>query len=96
MLEYDRSVNWKVAMNFSIHMDEETLRQIELLAKKTGKSRNALLNIAAREYVRGQSKREWPGTVARWLMVKGPVKIRNFAGFEAHRGELGELRDVEL
>ena len=83
-------------MNFSIHMDEETLRQIETLAKKTGKSRNALVNIAVREFVRGQSKCEWPETVRRWLEVKRPVKIRNFAGFEAHRGELGEPRDVEL
>ena len=83
-------------MNFSIHMDDETLRQIEVLAKKTGKSRNALVNIAVREFMRSQSRREWPKTVTRWLEVKRPVKIRNFAGFEVHRGELGNLRDVEL
>jgi hypothetical protein len=83
-------------MNFSIHMDEGTLRQIEALAKKTGKSRNALVNIAVREFVRGQSRREWPATVARWLDIRRPAKIRNFAGFEANRGELGKLRDVEL
>ena len=83
-------------MNFSIHMDEKTLRQIELLAKNTGKSRNALVNIAVREFVLGQSRREWPATVARWLADKRPLKIRNFAGFEAHRRELGKLRTVEL
>ncbi len=39
---------------------------------------------------------EWPETVKRWLEVKRPVKIRNFAGFEAHRRDLGEPRDVKL
>ena len=83
-------------MNFSVHMDPKTLRQIELLAKKLGKTRNALVNIAVNEFVRGQSEREWPETVARWLETRGPAKIRNFAGFEAHRSQLGALRDVDL
>ena len=83
-------------MNFSVHMDPKTLLQVELLAKKMGKTRNALVNIAVSEYVRTRSGREWPETVARWLSDGPSTKIRNFAGFEAHRGELGGLRDVEL
>ena len=82
-------------MNVSIHLDRETLREIERLAKKTGKSRNALVNIALREFVRCQERREWPETVARWLEIKRPIRIRNFEGFEAHRREFGELRDVK-
>ena len=83
-------------MNFSVHMDPQTLRQVELLAKKLGKSRNALVNIAVNEFVRNCKESAWPDPVARWLADGASVKIRNFAGFEAQRGELGGLREVEL
>ena len=83
-------------MTFSIHMDPNTLRQVESLAKKMGKTRNALVNIAVNEFVRNQSEREWPESVAQLLKAEGPAKIRNFVGFEAHRTDLGALRDVDL
>ena len=77
-------------------MDSETLRRVELLAKKMGKTRNALVNLAVNEFVRCRSECEWPESVARWLEAAGSTKLRNFAGFEAHRGELGGLRNVDV
>ena len=76
-------------MKFGVYMDPETARQIESLAKKMGKTRNALVNIAVKEFMRSRSEGVWPESVARWLAVGKPASIRNFEGFEANRAELG-------
>lgn len=83
-------------MNFSVHMDPETARQIESLARKMGKTRNALVSIAVTDFVRSRGESVWPESVAHWLAAGKPATIRNFAGFEANRAEPGALRDIEL
>jgi metal-responsive CopG/Arc/MetJ family transcriptional regulator len=38
-------------MNFSVHMDEPTLLELNRIAKEDGKSRSALLSEAFRKYL---------------------------------------------
>ena len=83
-------------MSFSVRMARETVRQIEALAKKMGKTRNALVNIAVKEFVRSRAETVWPQSVAHWLAAGKPASVRNFAGFERTRAELGALRDIDL
>ncbi len=85
-----------IGMDFTVHMDPETVRQLESLAKKMGKTRNAVVNIAVNEFVRSRSESVWPESVARWLAVGKPASIRNFEGFEANRAERGALREIDL
>jgi metal-responsive CopG/Arc/MetJ family transcriptional regulator len=51
-------------MNFSVHMDEKTLAELNQLAKEEGKSRSALLSDAFRQYSDERSKQVrtngWP------------------------------------
>ena len=83
-------------VTFSVHMDPETVRQIESLAENMGKTRNALVNIAVKEFVRGRAESVWPESVAHWLADGKPIYIRDFAGFEASRVELGALHAIDL
>ena len=83
-------------MPFSVHMDEETRRAIESLARNSGKTRNALINEAVREFVRNHAVREWPANVKAWIK---PSKRRNTVSlppFESYRNELAEQREPSI
>lgn len=83
-------------MPFSIHMDDETRRAIESLARKTGKTRNALINEAVREFVRSRVSADWPEDVRAWIGA-GPRRAgAAMPPFESYRGELAELRETDL
>ena len=77
-------------MPFSIHMDEETRRAIEALVRKSGKTRNALINEAVREFVRNRASQEWPENVRAWIAA-GPKRVdATMPPFESYRSELAE------
>jgi metal-responsive CopG/Arc/MetJ family transcriptional regulator len=54
----------KTRLNFSVHMDEKTLAELNQVAKEEGKSRSALLSEAFRWYAEERSQRiynnGWP------------------------------------
>jgi metal-responsive CopG/Arc/MetJ family transcriptional regulator len=54
----------EIEMNFSVHMDERTLAELNRLAKEEGISRSALLSEAFRQYSDERSNRVrtngWP------------------------------------
>ncbi len=83
-------------MPFSVHMDDATRRAVETLARKTGKTRNALINEAVREFVRTRASAEWPEDVRTWIK-SGPRRARAaLPPFESYRAELGEQRETAL
>lgn len=83
-------------MPFSIHMDEETRRAIEALAQKSGKTRNALINEAMREFVRSRAAQEWPENVRAWIEA-GPKRVdARMLPFESYRSELAKLDEPDL
>jgi predicted transcriptional regulator len=77
-------------------MDEETRRAIESLARKSGKTRNALINEAVREFVRNRAVREWPENVKAWLTSGKRRNTVSLPPFESYRTELAEQREPSI
>lgn len=70
-------------MNFSIHIDQPTARDLENLVKKTKKTRNALINEALRTFLETQRRSQWPRKVKE---LAGAAK--DLLPFEDLRNEL--------
>ena len=68
-------------MTLSVHIDCELLQEIDRAAKKSGKSRSALVQQALREWI-GEQRTRWPAKV---IAFKG---IREAPRFESKRKEL--------
>ena len=83
-------------MPFSIHMDEETRRAIEALARKSGKTRNALINEAVREYMRNRAAQAWPEDVRAWIAGGSKRRGATMPPFESYRSELAEQDEPDL
>lgn len=62
-------------MNFNIYLDDETGQLLNKVAKKSGKSRNALIRQAVREWLKRQGKPQWPEEV---LAFKGMADMPLF------------------
>ncbi|MBI4209136.1 MAG: CopG family transcriptional regulator [Deltaproteobacteria bacterium] len=75
-------------MNFSIHIDDNTVKELVRLVRDTGKSRNALINEAIRKLVEAQKRKEWPSEV---LELFGAEK--DLEPFESHRNELKSVSE---
>ena len=69
-------------VNFNIYLDDETGQLLNKVAKKSGKSRNALVRQAVREWLKRQGKSQWPEEV---LAFKG---MADMPLFEASRDRL--------
>lgn len=83
-------------MPFSIHMDEETRRAIEALARKSGKTRNALINEAVREFVRRRTAQQWPQDVREWIEATSKKSAARMPPFESYRSELTAQGEPDL
>ena len=74
-------------MNFSVHLKESLVEELDRQATETGKTRNALIREAVSEWLERRRRTEWPS------------EIRNFKGvklikrFEEGRKDLKEPRD---
>jgi predicted transcriptional regulator len=77
-------------------MDEETRRAIEALARKSGKTRNALINDAVREFVRSRAAQEWPDNVRAWIAAGPKRGAASVPPFESYRSELTEQGEPDL
>jgi predicted transcriptional regulator len=84
------------AMPFSVHMDDATRRALESLARKSGKTRNALINEAVRDFVRSRGGREWPENVRAWLNAGSKRVVAAMPPFEFYRSELAEQGEPRL
>lgn len=69
-------------MNFSIHVDDKTIKELMRLVQEMGKSRNALITEAIRKFIEAQKRKEWPREV---LKLFGADK--RLEPFESHRSE---------
>lgn len=78
-------------MNFSIHLTNELAEEITEIAKKSGKTRNALITQAIRDFINVNIHKHWPQEVYK---LAGSVK--KLKPFEAHRKELQPLAEVKL
>jgi hypothetical protein len=58
-------------MTFSIYLDEKLVDQFNELARKSGKSRNALIREALTEWIARRKRSQWPSEVLNFKGVKG-------------------------
>ena len=78
-------------MNFSIHLADDLVREVSQIAKKTSKTRNALITQAVREFVAVQGHKNWPQEVYQLAGVSPNLK-----SFESHRDELKPPTEINL
>ena len=69
-------------MNFSIHIDDQLLRELTGLVKKSGKTRNALIKEAIAKLVTSQKKKHWPREAVELFGAS-----RDLKPFESYRAE---------
>jgi hypothetical protein len=69
-------------MNFNIYLDDDTGQQLNVVAKKTGVSRNALVRQAVSEWLKIRGKAQWPAEV---MTFNG---VASMPAFEASRRAL--------
>jgi metal-responsive CopG/Arc/MetJ family transcriptional regulator len=88
-----------IDMNFSVHMDENTLAELNRLAKEEGKSRSALLSEAFRQYSDERSKRVrtngWPQVLIDHWNTANPEDFSTHPDF-GDTADLKPLRDPSL
>ena len=78
-------------MNFSIHLDPNTMALLDRLVKTEKRSRSAVIKKAMRELAQlKQPAKRWPREIAAFLANPQPLK-EAFSGFEAYRANLPPL-----
>lgn len=78
-------------MNFSVHMDPDTMVLLDRLVKTEKRSRSAVIKEAVRELAQlKQPKKRWPREIEAFLASPQPMKGA-FPGFEAYRAKLPPL-----
>lgn len=60
-------------MTFSIHIDEPTAAALARAARAAGRTRNALIRLAIREWLANRERAQWPAAVREFKGVKGVV-----------------------
>ena len=78
-------------MNFSIHLTDDLAKEITVIAKKSGKTRNSLITQAIRDFINVHSHKNWPQEV--YKLAGAAKKIKPF---ESNRKELKPLTEVNL
>jgi predicted transcriptional regulator len=74
------------AVNFNVYLDDELVRRLDALSKRTGIRRNALIREAVGNLVR-RRKTTWPDIILEWKGEPDAVP------FEDARSELAEPAD---
>ena len=69
-------------MNINIYIEDSLGNYLNQYAKQTGKSRNALIREAVKEWISHHGMKRWPVSV---LKYSGVVE---FPAFESYRDEL--------
>jgi len=71
-------------LSFSIHLEDEIFRQVEAAVRQSGKTLDALIEQALREWLEDRKPRAWPAKV---MVFKG---IKTATRLESTRLELSE------
>jgi hypothetical protein len=60
-----------VIVTFSVYLDDELVEQFNRIAKESGKTRNALIREALKEWIDRQRHSQWPAEILNFKGVKG-------------------------
>lgn len=65
-------------MNFSIHIDDRVAEALAKEVRRTGKTRNALISEAVRQYLERSRPSEWPRELLDAEPIKGLEPFESF------------------
>ncbi|MGV2828105.1 ribbon-helix-helix protein, CopG family [Myxosarcina sp. GI1(2024)] len=77
-------------MNFNLYLEDELERELQNLARVTGKSRNALIREAIQSLISQHHKSKWSKNI---LDFRG---IKEGLDFESYRDELLNPEETEV
>ena len=80
-------------MHFNIWVNDNLVKEMELIMKETGHKRNKIITEAITEYVKKRKFQEWPEVIKNFKGIEG---LENWEGFEGFRKELNEPREIEF
>ena len=80
-------------MHYNLWFNQELVKGIEVIMKKTGKKRNTVVREAVEKYVKDWNQSSWPEVIKNFKGIEG---LENWEGFEGFRKELNEPREIEF
>lgn len=78
-------------MPVSIHLDDETLKELDSVAKDSGLSRSSIIKDAVRQWLERRGRSDWND-----LLQTLAGSMEDFDGFESNRDDLLEPNDNPL
>lgn len=78
-------------MHYNLWFNQELVKGIEVIMKKTGKKRNTVVKEAVEKYVKDWNQSSWPEVIKNF---KGIEDFKEEDRFENFRKELKEPRGV--
>jgi Arc/MetJ-type ribon-helix-helix transcriptional regulator len=75
-------------MNFSIHLPQQLLLNLDQFAKSHNTSRSSVVREAVQAYLTQENKSEWPADLAAWMTTPpDPTDTDDWPDFDAIRKE---------
>ncbi|HEX4871350.1 MAG TPA: ribbon-helix-helix protein, CopG family, partial [Nevskiaceae bacterium] len=73
-------------MNFSIHLDDDTVARLAVAVEQTGQTRNRLIGAAIQEWLARFEAQDWPPRLQRFLANPAPEPGEERVAFEPWTG----------
>lgn len=77
-------------MNINIYLEDSLGKNLNQYATQLGKTRNAIVREAVKEWIQHHQTAEWPNSI---LTFSG---VKNFESFESHRTDLAAPNEDPL
>ena len=82
-------LKWRQKMQFNIWVNNELMKDIEVIMKSEGKKKNAIINEAIAEYIKYKKSKRWSNDIKNFKGIKGFKEENKFENF---RDELKEVK----
>lgn len=77
-------------MNINVYFEDSIGKNLNQYAKKLGKTRNAIVREAVKEWIDHHQSTKWPNSILKFSGVK------DFPSFESHRTDLTPPKEDPL
>jgi metal-responsive CopG/Arc/MetJ family transcriptional regulator len=64
-------------MNFSVHLNDELVKQLAETAKARGKTRNAVIREAVSEWLERQRSKKWSRRIMEFRGIRGSIRFEH-------------------
>ncbi|WP_028079035.1 ribbon-helix-helix protein, CopG family [Solimonas soli] len=81
-------------MNFSVHLDDETVDRLNQAAARVGLTRNRVITLAVQDWLAHNEEKDWPAALKRHFGNPAPELAEDTLDFQAWREALPEAAQV--